>query len=85
MSRRARPRHCLRTFEERQLERIASALEQIVPKPIWERGIAIEEISKVIYEFDKQRSRPPLEIPPLSSTEREVLAQRIFERIFKEE
>lgn len=53
--------------------------------PGW-RQTYIDNIACVIMDFDKQRTRDSQSsIPPMTHTERNVLAARIFEHMFKEE
>ena len=52
--------------------------------PGW-RQTYIDNIACVIMDFDKERTRDSDSIAPLTQTERDVLASRIFEHIFKEE
>ena len=53
--------------------------------PQW-KDTYVATIACTIMDFDKQRHIEPAKaVGPLTHTERQILAERIFERIFKEE
>jgi len=44
----------------------------------------IDRIAEVIHEFEKERCYGMMDLAPMSSSDRQALAGRIFERILKE-